>query len=259
MQGMRHPGVGRRAAVASLSAALTCLVAPSLLFADDAAAPPAPPAETTTSDPTTPPPAPPPPADDNSPSEPTPIPSGQGGDAETTGTPESTTSGATLLATKRGGVGIADFSFSPASITVGVGETVTWSNNGPSDHTVTADDGSFDSGTMGDGDGFSHTFSEAGTFAYVCAIHAEMKGSVVVSSGGSGPTSEGNTNGNATGTDPGTTGPTSESAAGESPSAAGTTDSLPSTGQNELPLALVAAGLFVSGLFLRRRSPARVP
>jgi LPXTG-motif cell wall-anchored protein len=162
--------------------------------------------------------------------------------------------GATLLVAKRGGVSIADFSFSPASITVSVGQMVTWVNTGPSDHTVTADDTSFDSGTMADGDSFSHTFSSAGTFSYVCAIHDEMKGTVVVTSGGSGPTSGGGTDGDTTGTDPGSAAPTSESAAGEAPTAAGTADSLPSTGMDQVPLGLAGLALLTAGALLRRRA-----
>jgi LPXTG-motif cell wall-anchored protein len=251
MQGMRHPGVGKRAAAVTAAFLLTCLAVPSAL-ADETPTQPPPPADTASDSATPPPPASSPPADEDPASGPTPVTSGQSSVTATPSSDVAASSGTTLLATKRGGVSIADFSFSPASITVGVGETVTWSNNGPSDHTVTAEDGSFDSGTMADGDSFAHTFSQAGTFAYVCAIHDEMKGTVVVSSGGSGPTSGDNTNGDTTGTDPGTTGPTSESAAGQSPTAAGTTDSLPSTGQNEVPLFLLGVALLAAGGLLTR-------
>ena len=65
---------------------------------------------------------------------------------------------------------IASFSFQPASLTVSVGTTVTWTNNDSASHTVTADDGSFKSGTLGKGETFSQTFATAGTFAYHCAF-----------------------------------------------------------------------------------------
>src|SRR4051812_56138 len=68
-------------------------------------------------------------------------------------------------------VSVVDFSFSPSSLTVGVGDTVTWTNNGGSQHTVTADDSSFDSGTLDPGDSFSHTFTNAGSVAYHCEFH----------------------------------------------------------------------------------------
>lgn len=77
-------------------------------------------------------------------------------------------------------VSIANFSFEPATITVPVGTTVTWTNNDAANHTVTADDGSFKSESLGSGATFSQTFATAGTFAYHCAIHSTMKGTVVV-------------------------------------------------------------------------------
>ena len=75
---------------------------------------------------------------------------------------------------------IADFAFNPASITVPVNGTVTWTNGAGRAHTVTADDGSFDSHDIAGGAVFSHTFSAAGTFTYHCTIHPQMKGTVVV-------------------------------------------------------------------------------
>ena len=80
-------------------------------------------------------------------------------------------------------VGIVDFAFDPSSVAVDAGATVTWTNQGPSAHTVTADDGSFDSGTLNAGASFSFTFTSAGTVPYHCTIHPNMVGSVVVSGG----------------------------------------------------------------------------
>src|SRR5918999_1317660 len=71
--------------------------------------------------------------------------------------------------------------FEPAEVTIGVGETVTWTNNDSVPHDVTAD--SFSSGEpggMAPGDTFEHTFEEAGTFDYTCTVHPGMDGSVVV-------------------------------------------------------------------------------
>ena len=53
-------------------------------------------------------------------------------------------------------------------------------------HTVTANDGSFDSGNMNPGGTFTHTFTEAGSFAYICTYHHWMHGTVTVLSAGSG-------------------------------------------------------------------------
>ncbi len=79
-----------------------------------------------------------------------------------------------------GSVSIQDFSFAPASIMIRAGQTVVWRNNGPSAHTTTSDNGVWDSGSLGVGGTFSHTFSSAGTFTYHCAIHPFMHGTVVV-------------------------------------------------------------------------------
>lgn len=77
-------------------------------------------------------------------------------------------------------VAIVDFGFEATSVTVKVGATVTWTNTGSASHTATADDGSFDSKSLAGGKAFSQTFATAGTFAYHCAIHPTMKGTVVV-------------------------------------------------------------------------------
>src|SRR5215218_5070255 len=68
-------------------------------------------------------------------------------------------------------VSIKDFAFDPKTISINVGDTITWTNDGPSPHTVTADDGSFDSGNLDKGATFSHTFDKAGTIAYYCKYH----------------------------------------------------------------------------------------
>ena len=77
-------------------------------------------------------------------------------------------------------VDIAGFAFSPQSVTVAVGDTVTWSNADAQNHTATANGGSFDTGTIGGGSSKSVTFSTAGTFAYHCKIHPSMTGTIVV-------------------------------------------------------------------------------
>ena len=77
-------------------------------------------------------------------------------------------------------VTIADRAFSPADIAVAVGGTVDWVNRDDRAHTVTADDGSFGSASLGPGATFSETFATAGSFAYLCAIHPEMQGTIRV-------------------------------------------------------------------------------
>src|SRR5215213_11331848 len=77
-------------------------------------------------------------------------------------------------------VQVIDFAFEPGTITVPAGTTVTWTNTGSRPHTVTADDGSFDSGRLDPGEQFSQTFDQPGTFTYHCGFHPDMQGSIVV-------------------------------------------------------------------------------
>ncbi len=80
-----------------------------------------------------------------------------------------------------GAVTIKDFAFNPATTTASAGSKVTWTNSDTTAHTVTFDDGSADSGNIAPGSTFDHTFATAGTFAYHCTIHSQMKGTVTVS------------------------------------------------------------------------------
>ena len=70
--------------------------------------------------------------------------------------------------------------FTPSSITVKVGDKVTWINNDNHDHTVTSDSGTFNSGNIANGSTFSFTFSTAGAYSYNCSIHTSMIGTIVV-------------------------------------------------------------------------------
>jgi len=70
--------------------------------------------------------------------------------------------------------------FSPATLTIAVGSTVIWKNRGPVAHTVTSDDGTFDSGDLPAGGTFRFTFTKSGTFPYVCDYHPYMKGTIIV-------------------------------------------------------------------------------
>jgi plastocyanin len=74
----------------------------------------------------------------------------------------------------------------PARIEVEVGATVIWTNRAPLEHTVTATDGSFDSGPIAPGAGWSHTFREPGTFEFICIPHPFMRGVVIVTEADTG-------------------------------------------------------------------------
>ena len=67
-----------------------------------------------------------------------------------------------------------------AELEIPKGTTVTWTNTGATAHTVTADDASFDSGNVDVGKTFSTTANTAGTIAYHCTIHPQMKATIVV-------------------------------------------------------------------------------
>ena len=75
---------------------------------------------------------------------------------------------------------IKDFEFGPKTLTVTVGDTVTWRNEGPSAHTATALSGAFDSGNLDPGKDFSFTFTKAGTFNFACKYHDSMAGTITV-------------------------------------------------------------------------------
>ena len=77
-------------------------------------------------------------------------------------------------------VSIDNFAFVPATLTVRVGSTVTWTNHDEEPHTIAASDGSFHSPGMGSQATYSHTFPTAGRFDYVCSIHPFMHATVVV-------------------------------------------------------------------------------
>lgn len=80
-------------------------------------------------------------------------------------------------------VSIRDFSFEPAQLSVEPGTTVTWTNEGNEPHTVTADNGLFDSGVLYPGDSYSVQFDGMGTLSYYCTLHPSMTGGITVGGG----------------------------------------------------------------------------
>lgn len=143
-------------------------------------------------------------------------------------------------------VTMGDLFFSPTSVTIAVGDTVTWRNTGQAPHNATADDGSFKTPTINNGQSASHTFSQAGTFSYICTIHPQMKGTIRVlasdtGGGGGGGASSSSSSGSGT----------SESSAVASPGAAGDGNTLPMTGMAAGALALVGLAMLGCGLLVR--------
>ena len=78
-------------------------------------------------------------------------------------------------------VNIQDDAFEPATTSIAPGTTVTWVNNDDEAHTVTADEGLFDSGRLDPGDSYSVWFDGSGTVAYHCEPHPHMTGSIEIS------------------------------------------------------------------------------
>lgn len=75
---------------------------------------------------------------------------------------------------------IENFSFTPATLTVPVATSVTWTNRDDIPHNVVTDDKSIKSKTLDRDEKFTFTFTKPGTYTYFCSIHPKMKGSVVV-------------------------------------------------------------------------------
>lgn len=79
---------------------------------------------------------------------------------------------------KKNTVVIQNYAFNPSTITISKGTTITWTNEDSSPHALKSD--IFESETLNNGDSFTYTFNDAGTFEYICSIHPSMKGTIVV-------------------------------------------------------------------------------
>lgn len=174
-----------------------------------------------------------------------------------------------------GAVEIKDFLYQPETVTIGVGETVTWTNADSAPHDAKAFDGSFQTQIMEEGDSDTVTFEQAGTYRYFCSLHPpedfpEFTGKVVVAAGGGtsgsgsgdGGTGQGSSGGgtgadtpvssdDGTGGAGGSGGPAGSGAGQESGSGGGS--DLASTGLEPLPMAAFAGLLLALGLLIRPR------
>jgi LPXTG-motif cell wall-anchored protein len=170
-------------------------------------------------------------------------------------------------------VTIRDFAFSPTSVTIDVGDTVTWTNKDSVKHSATAEDGSFDTGLLGNGRSGSSTFDEAGTFQYFCKPHPSMKGTITVraaSSGGSGgggdtgggddsssssgSSSTGRSSSSGSGSGSGSDSGSSSTGSGSSSSGSGSASSLPNTGAEPATLAIIGLLMLALGVAVQRRA-----
>lgn len=75
---------------------------------------------------------------------------------------------------------IKNFAFTPSTLKIPVGASVTWKNQDSASHTATSTSTGFDSGNLDNGKSFTFTFTKAGTWAYICSYHPNMTGSIVV-------------------------------------------------------------------------------
>ena len=82
-------------------------------------------------------------------------------------------------------VTIKDFAFSPLTLSIPVGGSVTFKNLDTTAHTATDSKGAFDSGNLAYGQSYTYTFKKAGTYKIVCTYHASMVQTIVV--GGPAP------------------------------------------------------------------------
>jgi plastocyanin len=81
---------------------------------------------------------------------------------------------------QEGTIAIRNFMFSPMSLVVPVGTTVSWKNFDGEPHTIRSVDDTFRSGALDQNDSFSFKFDKAGTYKYACSIHPQMVASIVV-------------------------------------------------------------------------------
>jgi len=75
-------------------------------------------------------------------------------------------------------VSIVDFSFAPAAISAKVGDIITFTNNGAKSHSATLNEGDCGTGILAGGTSGGLTFSKAGTYAFHCAVHSSMTGTI---------------------------------------------------------------------------------
>ena len=148
-------------------------------------------------------------------------------------------------------VTIEDFQYKPETITVKPGDEVGWTNRDTAQHNAVGQgDADFNTGLLAKGEHGTVPFNENGTFDYICTVHPDMKGKVVVRENtGSDTDGTSGTSGTSSGT--GSTFPTGGTGSDFSTGSSSGGGSLPNTGQDQLPLLLLGAGLIVFGLLAR--------
>jgi len=77
-------------------------------------------------------------------------------------------------------IDIINFEFSPQTLNIKVGDTVTWTNQDSIRHDIKSNDGDFYSIPLNQGESYSFTFNQPGTFDYRCGLHPTMEGTIIV-------------------------------------------------------------------------------
>ena len=104
-----------------------------------------------------------------------------GGANGTSGTEQNTTTSILPRTPQTYSINIENFAFSQMEIRIKKGDKVVWTNKDSVSHTITSDSASeLNSGFLGGGESYSHTFNTAGTFNYHCTPHPYMKAKVIV-------------------------------------------------------------------------------
>ncbi len=152
-----------------------------------------------------------------------------------------------------GSVAMEDFRFSPATVTVAAGDSVTWTNRGEEIHTATGD--GFDTGEVASGNSGSVSFASAGNFSYACSIHPEMRGTVRVTGASDG---EDGAAGSPAGIESddersSSTGPAEGPGRDSAPRAGSREPTLPSTGLEAGLLGALGTALLALGIAARLR------
>ena len=153
-------------------------------------------------------------------------------------------------------VTMKNIAFNPKTVTIDSGDKVTWTNRDTAQHNAVERNEEFETRLLDKGESASVTIDGDGTYNYICTVHPDMKGKVIVGSGGGSSSGSGSSGsggstgstGSSTGSSTGTS--TTPSSTGSSGSS-GSSGSLPNTGQEQLPLLILGAGLIVIGLLAR--------
>lgn len=146
-------------------------------------------------------------------------------------------------------VDIANVAFGPTSLTIAVGDTVTWTNSDSMPHTATDEDDRFDSGNLDPGQSFSFTFTAAGTYTYRCDYHSNMTGTIVVQEAAAAPPASAAPTANQQ--------PAAGASAPASPGAQPDTAVAPVESGMQLPALLMGLGLLVMAVSVLRFGPLR--